>query len=337
MHPRTISLLIAGASIWLASPAGAESVSGQIHSAVTRSVAVMEKSIAEYPKHNGCFSCHHQGVPSLAISLARTHGFAMNDNTLTSIGAHTLADLRTDLESYRQGKGQPGGVTRAGYALFALQSSGAKRTDVTAAVTEYLLVHDAERSYWRGESHRPPAEQSDFTNTFLSIRALKAFGVPADRQRIANRLQHARAWLEAAEPKDTEDRVFRLWAMVETGSEHTVVAKATDELMAQQRVDGGWSQLPDTASDAYATGTVLTMLQMTGMLPPESDSCRHGVAFLLRTQNGDGSWHVISRSKPVQPYFESGFPYGRDQFISMAATGWAASALILADSGSRTN
>ena len=25
----------------------------------------------------------------------------------------------------------------------------------------------------------------------------------------------------------------------------------------------------------------------------------------------------------MQPYLESGFPYGRDQFISTAGTGWA--------------
>jgi len=33
---------------------------------------------------------------------------------------------------------------------------------------------------------------------------------------------------------------------------------------------------------------------------------------------------------PIQPYFESGFPHGRDQFISAAATNWAATALALA-------
>jgi hypothetical protein len=37
---------------------------------------------------------------------------------------------------------------------------------------------------------------------------------------------------------------------------------------------------------------------------------------------------VHSRAVPLQPHFESGFPYGRDQFISAAATNWAAQALI---------
>jgi hypothetical protein len=33
----------------------------------------------------------------------------------------------------------------------------------------------------------------------------------------------------------------------------------------------------------------------------------------------DGTWFVKSRAFPVQPYFETGFPHGRNQFISTAA------------------
>jgi hypothetical protein len=37
---------------------------------------------------------------------------------------------------------------------------------------------------------------------------------------------------------------------------------------------------------------------------------------------------VRSRAIPIQPYFESGFPHGRDQFISAAAANWATTALL---------
>ena len=55
-----------------------------------------------------------------------------------------------------------------------------------------------------------------------------------------------------------------------------------------------------------------------------------GVRFLLGTQLEDGSWYVRTRAVPVQPYFDSEFPHGRDQFISAAATNWATMALALA-------
>jgi hypothetical protein len=54
-----------------------------------------------------------------------------------------------------------------------------------------------------------------------------------------------------------------------------------------------------------------------------------GVQYLLDTQAADGSWHVNSRSIWLQPYFESGFSYGTDQWISAVGTSWAAIALSL--------
>jgi hypothetical protein len=39
---------------------------------------------------------------------------------------------------------------------------------------------------------------------------------------------------------------------------------------------------------------------------------------------------VKSRAIPLQPHFESGFPHGRDQFISAAGSNWATMALALA-------
>ena len=56
---------------------------------------------------------------------------------------------------------------------------------------------------------------------------------------------------------------------------------------------------------------------------------KKGVEYLLKSQAADGSWHVKTRSLWVQPYFESGFPYGHDQWISAAGTSWAAMALSL--------
>jgi hypothetical protein len=42
----------------------------------------------------------------------------------------------------------------------------------------------------------------------------------------------------------------------------------------------------------------------------------------------DGSWLVRTRSPSFQPYFDSDFPHGYDQFISAAASNWAVMALL---------
>jgi hypothetical protein len=54
------------------------------------------------------------------------------------------------------------------------------------------------------------------------------------------------------------------------------------------------------------------------------------VRFPLSTQRADGLWYARRRAPKFQPYFETGFPYGHDQWISSMATGWATTALASA-------
>jgi squalene-hopene/tetraprenyl-beta-curcumene cyclase len=130
-----------------------------------------------------------------------------------------------------------------------------------------------------------------------------------------------------AEAKTTEDRVFRLIALAELGTEPERVRAARAELLAAQNADGSWSQLPGRPGDAYATGTVMVALRAAG-LPASDAAYRRGVGYLLRTQRPDGAWLVETRSRPVQSFFDNGDPGGKSQFISFAATGWAVLALL---------
>jgi hypothetical protein len=83
---------------------------------------------------------------------------------------------------------------------------------------------------------------------------------------------------------------------------------------------------------AEARGMAPQMLALTSdRLDPETENAyRKVVKFLVATQAADGSWHVASRAAKIQPYFESGFPYGHDQWISAMGTGRAANALARA-------
>ena len=113
------------------------------------------------------------------------------------------------------------------------------------------------------------------------------------------------------------------------GADKAVTQKAIRELLAIQRSDGGWSDLPSLSSTAYATGKMLVALHTAG-LPASDPAYQRGVQFLLNSQQEDGSWYVKSRALGFQPYFDAGFPYGHDQWISAAGTNWATMALTLA-------
>ena len=48
----------------------------------------------------------------------------------------------------------------------------------------------------------------------------------------------------------------------------------------------------------------------------------------LRTQLDDGSWYVRSRTVKLQPFFQSGFPHGHEQWIAYVATANATVGLL---------
>ncbi|HUG89983.1 MAG TPA: prenyltransferase/squalene oxidase repeat-containing protein [Planctomycetaceae bacterium] len=302
----------------------------RIKAAVTKSIALLEHSGAEYRRHRECFSCHNQALPVTALAEARRRGFTIDEDNFRAQLDHTSAHLERGREAYLKGIGQGGKADTAGYALWTLEEGGRGPDENTAAVTSFLLDWQKDNGHWKATSQRPPSEASAFTTTYLAIRALGVFGTDEQGERIAERRSAVVEWLKTAEPKDTEDRVFRLRLLGYLGADESEVQAATRELLEFQQDDGGWSQTAELSSDAYATATVLVALNEYGGVEASDPAWRRGIAFVLNTQQDDGSWHVASRSKPFQTYFETGFPHGKDQFISAAASSWATLGLLYA-------
>jgi hypothetical protein len=317
--------MLAATILWLI--ASTLPTTANVKASVDRSLPLLQKAAEGHIGKQTCFACHNQALPMLAFHSARERGIVVKGSELKEQTDFIVSFLKSNKEKFLKGQGTGGQVDTAGYALLTLELGGHKPDDVTAAVAEYLLKYQADKDHWRVVSNRPPSEASDFTTTYLALRGLRVFGSKDHKEAIAKRVEAARAWLLKTPPEDTEDRVFRLLAMKEAGIEENVIRAAANALRILQRPDGGWSQVEGSASDAYATGSALFALNHVGGLDARDENYQRGLGFLLRTQRSDGSWFVKSRSKPFQPYYESGFPHGKDQFISAAASGWATAAL----------
>jgi hypothetical protein len=300
-----------------------------VRAAVEKALPLLVKGADGHMAERTCFACHSQALPVLAVTLARDRGLTLPPWDLPRQLDFIAAFLTRNRDQYRKGHGQGGQVDTAGYALLTFELAGRPTDDTTAAVVEYLLKRDQDRGHWRASGGRPPSEASDFTPTYLAVRALKKWASPDHAERAAARIAAARDWLLKTPAKDTEDRVFRLLCLHAVGADDSAVRSAADELANTQHEDGGWAQAESMESDAYATGSALFALHQTAAMPSADPVYRRGVDYLLKTQLPDGTWHVRTHSPPIQGYFETGFPHGKDQFISSAATGWAAAALAL--------
>ena len=301
-----------------------------VRAAIERSLPLLQKNAISFREKSGCVSCHNNSLTAFAVATARAKGLRVDETDARKEVERTAAYLSGWRDRVLQGIGIAGDSDTIGYLLFGLAAERFPGNEDTAAMANYLVRYQAADGHWRIIAHRPPIESSDLEVTAVSTRALQVYAPVGDRALYQRAIASAAAWIAQAQPRTQEDRVFRLLGLTWTSAAPSVVRSAAMALVAQQREDGGWSQLPTLPSDAYATGQVLVALKESGIVKPGDKSFTRGVQFLLQSQAADGSWHVPSRAIPIQPFFESGFPYGRDQFVSAAATGWATAALAAA-------
>jgi ankyrin repeat protein len=293
-----------------------------ITDAVRPALALLEKQSFNFIRIGGCNSCHAQDLPSAAAAVARDRGLPA-PKSIPQLPQHmhvSNAERLMDLNTF--------GISTLGWELFDFGMNHVPADEYTDAVVHYLKLMQSPAGNWFvNENRRPPMSSGAYQAAALSIYALRHYGRAVDKAENARAISRAAEWLERAKPAGTQDRAFRLLGLAWGNANPAVIAAAAKELAAAQRSDGGWSQFASMGSDAYATGEALFALHTGGSMPVSNGVYQRGVKYLLRTQAPDGAWHVASRSIWVQPYFESGFPYGHDQWISAAGTSWATMAL----------
>jgi hypothetical protein len=263
----------------------------------------------------------------MTAAAVRPLGFRIDEAAMRDQMARTRAYLESWRERQLQDIAIPGQIDTTAYILAGLASADYAPDAATDALARYVLRRQFAGGSWHVASHRPPIESSSIAMTAVSIRALDAYAPAPVKADYTRAVRRGAAWLATATPATTEDHVFVLLGLHWARHDSPAIRRTGDTLIALQRADGGWSQLPTLASDAYATGQALTALVKSGALKSSDPAYRKGVRFLLDSQLEDGSWYVRTRAIPVQMYFDAEFPHGQDQFISAAASNWATMAL----------
>jgi ankyrin repeat protein len=328
----------ANAFRYAATPASAAMpvASNTVRAAVERALPLLQKYDVAFVERTGCVSCHNNSVPAMTVAMARRSGYAIDEHVVAQQNARVGEYLESWRDNTLQALSLGGAQNSFSYILAGLSYSGYRPDFATDAAARFLVGMQQPDGYVVSFTPtpavaRPPIEGSRFSVTALSIRALKDYAPPALKSAYAKAVQRAAGWLAAARPDDTQDRAFQLLGLAWAGEKKSQLEQPARALLDEQRPDGGWAQLASLKSDAYATGQALVALAETGAIKPSDPRYVRGVRFLLRTQQNAGSWYVETRARPIQPPFELGFPNGRDQWISAAATAWATAALTFAD------
>ena len=305
-------------------------IARSVRAAVDASLPLLQRADTVFLETAGCVSCHNNSLFQMTAATVRARGFRVDETAARAQVKAAGAYVESWRERVVQDIAIPGRVDTAVYILAGLAAAHYTPDPATDALARYVRRRQAADGGWRIATQRPPIESSDMQATALAVRALQAYAPKPQQADYARAVQRGGAWLARARPESTEDHVFHVLGLHWARESRTAIRRAGRALIALQRADGGWGQIPTLGSDAYATGQALTALAEAGVVTATDPVYQRGVRFLLDTQLEDGSWFVRSRAMPIQPYFDSGFPHGVDQFISAAATNWATMALASA-------
>lgn len=278
---------------------------------------------------NRCSTCHQQAQPAMARRLGREKGMSFPEDIAARQYEQSIrASSRGKEWVIEESLPVP---SIAAWTLIGLKASNHAADTLTDNYAYSLARYQFQDGRWITKAARPPTDYSDVTSTALAVQALKAYAPPTMASQFEEKISRALQWLRSYQPASTEERALQMLGLHWGGSDPSTLRPMKDALLAEQRDDGGWSQLSTLQSDAYATGLSLVALHQAGGLPASDQAYRKGLQFLVRQQQADGSWFVRSRASPVQVAIGGVFSHGENQWISSSATSWSTLALLLAD------
>ena len=313
---------------------GQEAHPDELRASASRALAAIQKAQAPWYTTNKqvCASCHHQYQPALAYRVARDHRVPFDEAIARAdaLKAFTFADIDRAVQyTYVI---EP--AMDDAYRMVAANAAGVKPNLGAAIYARLLISRQNADGDWDGFHQRPPSSYSRVTMATLGLRAVQVYHHPSQKAQADAAIARARKFLESRTARDTEERSYQLLGLRWAGADRATLRKLAAALQATQRPDGGWSSIPGRESDVYSTGQALVALHDGGSVAIIDSSWQRGIAYLLKTQAADGTWHATSRLHPPAPlsppYFDAGYPHGHDQFLSMQGASWAVMALSYA-------
>jgi ankyrin repeat protein len=292
--------------------------------AVEQATALLQRTSTEFFNQSGCVGCHHQPSALTATEAARRAGVKIDEGAAK--GHVKMAEGQaTALQEPLIERLDVGGAQDPWIAmLMAMAGQRYPASRLTDILVSYIASYQSrDGSWWLGGVARAPSEEGHGARTTLAIRVMQAYGTPGMKSDLDRRIASARNYLLKSEAANNDQAAMQIVGLHWAGGNDAKVSALAKNLLRTQHADGGWSQNPNLASDAYATGETLWALTEAGALKASDPAYQKGAKFLLDTQWADGSWYVRSRAPKFQPYFQSGFPFDHDQWISSAATSFA--------------
>lgn len=273
---------------------------------IERALVFLEKDAELWKSERTCATCHHGALTVWTFNEAKQRGYAVKAEWLADMAAWSKERFLG--EALEKPRGKERGYNTVSLAAIFLASTAravprqeSLTSDELQRIAEYLTRYQEPDGSWErpplwAGSPAPPVMDSHETWTLFATLALG----PADPNAppaVRDSRKKAAEWLNQTKPADTtQSTALRLLVDAQGGASPRLQPEI-DRLLGRQNADGGWGQVRNLPSDAYATGQALYALSLAGMTR-ERREIQAAVRFLVDTQKTDGSWPMTPRAHP---------------------------------------
>jgi hypothetical protein len=275
----------------------------EVDATIDRGLSFLVKDALAWKAQHNCASCHHASLVICSMREAKLFGRAVDEPLLAELTKWVADSGEGKFGAERPASAPKAASPKAMYFALALGTDPKPDEAAQEGLKRLLKTVEAEQtengswSAWPGT--RPPLfGNSDESLTALATLAVLPAAAVGDVQAKAARDNGVKWLAETKSDDDPQSIALRLVLWSRLGRPAEEWEPLVRSIKDRQNADGGWSQTPDMASDAWATGQALYALAHAGIQPNEAAISR-GHAFLIETQRADGSWPMTSR--PTAP------------------------------------
>jgi len=263
---------------------------GSPREAAQRGLEWLQQAAVNWNDYNNCFGCHVQGQVLMGQAAALRNGYRI------SMPAYRLLADSARASTWDT----PAGWAYVGMALANANTITDAKTDpAMLKALDALLKMQSRDGSFREEKLHLPIIQGPIDVTGNALIGLDWAASHGGKPQLKPAATRALAWLTAANPVTTQDKVFKIITSARFSPDKGAAAWAfVDKLASEQQADGGWKEASAMdGSNAFATGQVLYAYQQAGV-SVMSPTFRRGVDYLLKTQvndssRDDGIWRAI--------------------------------------------
>jgi hypothetical protein len=285
-----------------------------------RALAYLVREVPAWSKEHKCFSCHNNGDAARALYMAVRLGRTVPDKALQDTTRWLADPAGWDYNGgdQRFSDKQLDRLQFSVTLLAAMDAERIKEREPLLKAAELIASQQHRDGYWPVSPEGTIGSPATHGNVLATVHARRVLE-RADATKYKKAIEKADAWLRAKKVKTVLDSASVLLAL-EKSNDDVAAALRKDcfaVLRKGEAEDGGWGPYVNSAPEVFDTALVLLALSRQSETEEIRTWLKQGRAYLVRTQEKDGSWPETTRPSGAESYAQR-----------VSTTAWAAQALL---------